>query len=86
MALSGALSKVTLAIAHLLAMVERPGPIDGLEACIVLQSISSMGWSPAVVRLAKRLAVQLPETPLQAMHGAPLREATLPPVLSVRRG
>jgi hypothetical protein len=66
--------------AHLLAMVEAEGPIDGMDACTALHHLSfySATWSSAVRRLAHRLGVELPNEPREATHLASLSQRPLP--------
>lgn len=65
---------VALVQARLLAMVEADGPIDALQACVVLHHLSfhSSAWSASVQRLAGRLGVELPPHPRDATHMASL--------------
>jgi hypothetical protein len=58
-------------------MVEADGPIDGKQACLVLQHLT-MGamnseWGGPVKRLAARLRIDLPSDPRDWTHGASLR-------------
>lgn len=71
---------IALVQAHLLAMIEGEGPIDGMDACTALHHLSfhSATWSSAVRRLADRLGVQLPEEPREATHLASLEQRPLP--------
>lgn len=78
MALGGALRAVTLVMAHLLAMVDLPGPVDAKRACVVLQALGSIGWSDPVLRLASQLRVTLPATPMDGSNGVALSESSIP--------
>lgn len=79
--LSGTISAVALAQAHLLAMIESPAPVDGRRACLVLQHVSGSAgqWSGMVLRLARRLQVALAPTPRGEHHGADVSRFDLPP-------
>lgn len=78
--LSGALSAVALALAHLLAMIDAEQPIDPRLACVVLQHVSLGGsrWSSPVSRLAARLNVSLANSPMEETHGVWLHGRPLP--------
>jgi hypothetical protein len=76
--LDGVIAAVSLAQAHLLAMLESPEPIDARRACLVVHHIScSGGWSPIMVAPAGRLGVRLASSPLDEARGASLRQAPL---------
>jgi len=79
-ALNGIISAIALVQAHLLGMIEAEGPIDGRMACIVLHHLSLDGnaWSTPVLRLAKRLGVELAKTPRDETNGLSLRQRPLP--------
>ena len=79
-ALSGIISAIALVQAHLLAMIEAKGPIDGRMACIVLHHLSLDGceWSTPVRRLANLLDVQLGASPRDDTHGLSLHHRPLP--------
>lgn len=78
-AISGVISSVLLAQAHLLAMIEAPGEIDRELAIRVVEHVCHGAyWSARVEALAKRLGVDLPESPSQFHHGASLHQVGLP--------
>lgn len=78
--ITSVISAIPLVQAHLLAMVEADGPVDGLRACVILHHLSLHGttWSSPVRRLAQRLGVELPSDIWEATHGASLHQAPLP--------
>lgn len=71
---------IALVQAHLLGMVEAEGPIDGRRVCVVLHHLSLHGntWSTPIMRLARRLGVDLPEEPRDLTNMASLAQAPLP--------
>ncbi len=79
-ALSGALQAVALVQIHLLAMIEAPGPIDGLRACRVVEHLcgNPAAWGSLVERLAHHLGVRLPATPRDLHNGASIHQLEVP--------
>jgi len=78
-AISGAISSVMLAQAHLLAMIEAPGDVDLKLAIRALEHVChGAHWSARVEAISKRLGVELPESPSQFHHGASLHQVSLP--------
>lgn len=48
---------------HVLSLIDAPSEIDGKCACLILQRLGGDVWTPAVLRLADRLGVELAPTP-----------------------
>jgi len=79
MAVSGAIGGVALVQAHLMAMIEAPGEIDGWLAVRVVEHLCHGAyWSERVEALAKRLGVDLPGSPMAFHNGASLHQISLP--------
>lgn len=79
MAISGAISAVTLAQAHLLALIEAPGEVDRKLAIRALEHVCHGAyWGTQVGTIARRLGIDLPDSPSQFHHGASLNQVRLP--------